>query len=80
MLSSQRTLVTVPAVGRCAVAALSVAAAILPAVARSDVLFAAVEGSNQIGEYTTSGATLNASLITGLSGPIRIAVLGRICL
>ncbi len=30
--------------------------------------------SNTVGEYTTSGATVNASLITGLNVPIGIAV------
>jgi hypothetical protein len=30
--------------------------------------------NNTIGEYTTSGATVNASLVSGLSAPIGIAV------
>ena len=39
-------------------------------------LFIANYNTNSIGEYTTSGATVNASLITGLSGPVGIAVSG----
>ena len=38
-------------------------------------------GNGTIGEYTTSGATVNASLITGLNRPMGIAVFGSgICL
>ena len=33
-----------------------------------------VSGSNTVGDYTTSGATVNASLITGLNAPLGIAV------
>jgi len=33
-------------------------------------------GEDTIGEYTTSGATVNASLISGLTGPDGIAVSG----
>ncbi len=32
--------------------------------------------SNTIGEYTTTGAVVNASLITGLNAPTAIAVSG----
>jgi DNA-binding beta-propeller fold protein YncE len=39
-------------------------------------LFVTNQGNGTIGEYTTSGATVNASLITGLSGPGGIAVSG----
>jgi hypothetical protein len=35
-----------------------------------------VPGTGSIGEYTTSGATINASLITGLNSPDGIAVSG----
>jgi len=45
------------------------------AVSGSD-LFVANYGANSIGEYTTSGATVNASLISGLSGPIGVAIYG----
>jgi len=31
-------------------------------------------GAGTIGEYTPSGATVNASLVSGLSGPVGIAV------
>ena len=32
---------------------------------------------NSIAEYTTSGATVNASLFTGLPGPVGIAISGN---
>jgi hypothetical protein len=35
-----------------------------------------VAGSGSIGEYTTSGATVNAALVSGLNYPRQIAVLG----
>ena len=37
-------------------------------------LFVANSGAGTIGEYTTSGATVNASLISGLDTPLFIAV------
>lgn len=43
---------------------------------RADTIFVANHGTGTIGEYTTSGATVNASLISGLSGPGSIAVSG----
>ena len=69
---------TVPATGRCAVAIFSVAAAVLAmqATARGDTIFETNYGNKTIGAYTTSGATVNASLITGLNGPVGIAVSG----
>jgi hypothetical protein len=33
-------------------------------------------GAGTIGEYTTSGATVNAALISGLNGPFGLAVDG----
>jgi hypothetical protein len=39
-------------------------------------LFAANSLSNSISEYTTSGGTVNASLVTGLNAPYGIAVYG----
>jgi hypothetical protein len=39
-------------------------------------LFVANEGNGTIGEYSTSGETLNASLVTGLASPCGIAVYG----
>jgi hypothetical protein len=72
MHSVQRTLATVLLPGRCAAAILSVAVAIsaIPTIARADTIFEDEQGShNRIGAYSTSGATVNASLITGLSGP-----------
>src|SRR5271154_5970011 len=44
--------------------------------ARADQVFVANFGGNTIGEYTTSGATVNASLISGLNSPGGIAVSG----
>jgi hypothetical protein len=64
--------------GRCAVAILSVAAAFLamPATARGDTLFVGNNTGGTIGEYTTSGAPVNASLISGLTALNHIAVSG----
>jgi PEP-CTERM motif len=42
--------------------------------ARADLIFAA--GLSRVGEYTTSGATVNSALISGLSFPVGIAVSG----
>jgi len=39
-------------------------------------LFVSNWGDNSVGEYTTSGETVNASLITGLSGAFGLAVAG----
>ena len=39
-------------------------------------LFVVNEGSNTIGEYTTSGLPVNPALISGLSTPFGIAVSG----
>ena len=39
-------------------------------------LFVANDGAGTIGEYTTAGATVNASLISGLASPVGIAVDG----
>jgi hypothetical protein len=42
----------------------------------ADGIFVTNYGANTIGEYTTAGATVNASLISGLNGPVGIAVSG----
>jgi len=78
MRSLHRTQVTLPAAGRSAVAILFVGAAMLamPAIARGDTLFETNSNSGTIGEYTTSGATVNASLVSGLTGPAGVAVSG----
>src|ERR1017187_1279308 len=44
--------------------------------ARGQDIFVANVASGTIGEYTTSGATVNASLVSGLSNPSGIAVSG----
>ena len=44
--------------------------------ARGDIIFVTNAGNGTVGEYTTSGATVNASLISGLSIPQGIAVSG----
>ena len=44
--------------------------------ARADTIFVGNYSTGTIGEYTTSGATVNASLISGLSVPEGIAVSG----
>jgi hypothetical protein len=40
-------------------------------------VFVASYGNGTIGEYTTSGATVNASLISGLNHPNGIAIIGN---
>src|SRR5437764_1490591 len=45
-------------------------------VARAGTIFVASFLTGTIGEYTTSGATVNAALITGLNGPQEILVSG----
>jgi len=78
MGSLRRALATVFAARRGAVAILSVATAVvsLPATASGDNIFVANAGASTVGEYTTSGTTVNASLISGLDGPGAIAVSG----
>jgi hypothetical protein len=44
--------------------------------AQGSDIFVTNENNDTVGEYTTSGTTVNASLITGLSSPIAIAVSG----
>src|SRR6478672_7305137 len=44
--------------------------------ARADQIFVANISIGTIGEYTTSGATVNPALISGLSFPVGIAVSG----
>src|SRR5947209_13535320 len=43
---------------------------------RADQIFATNTFIGTIGEYTTSGVTVNPALISGLSGPLGIAVSG----
>ena len=47
------------------------------AVSGSDLFVTNSDLPNTVGEYTTSGATLNASLITGLNGPSGIVVIAN---
>src|SRR5690242_6127196 len=47
--------------------------AVMAANARSEEIFVVNEPST-IGKYTTSGVTVNASLVSGLHNPIGIAV------
>ncbi len=52
-----------------------VALALAPlSAARGGDIYVANSGIGTIGEYTTSGAVENASLISGLSNPVGIAV------
>jgi len=83
MRRMHHTLAILPAAFRCAVAILFAAAEILtvPETTRGGTLFETNyagdgSGSGTIGEYTTSGTPVNASLITGLTGPSGIAVSG----
>ena len=47
---------------------------IIPAKARADNIFVTNNENGTVGEYTTSGATVNPALITGLSAPSGIVV------
>ena len=78
MHSLWRAFATVRIPGRCTFAILSIALATLavPATSRSDTLFVSNASLGTIGEYDSSGATVNASLITGLKSPTGIAVSG----
>src|ERR1700689_458131 len=52
-------------------------ASLSPGAARAgDTIFVANNNDGTIGAYTTSGATVNAALISGLHGPVGIAVSG----
>jgi hypothetical protein len=44
--------------------------------ARADLIYVTNAGNGMIGEYTTAGAAVNPALLTGLSSPYGIAVLG----
>jgi len=44
--------------------------------AEAQLIFVTNSSSGKIGEYTTSGAVVNASLVSGLNGPTGIAVSG----
>jgi hypothetical protein len=46
------------------------------AVSAAGPIFVTNEGSNTIGQYTTGGATVNPSLVTGLDAPESVAVSG----
>ena len=50
--------------------------ALLAGTARGQ-LFVASDSSGTIGEYTTSGTTVNGSLISGLHDPFSLGVLGN---
>ena len=52
-------------------------ASLSPGAARAgDTIFVANNTDGTIGAYTTSGATVNAALISGLHAPVGIAVSG----
>ncbi len=55
---------------------LSVGAALSSATARGQNIYVANQGNGTIGKYTTSGGTVNASLVSGLSGPAYLALSG----
>ena len=54
----------------------SVGVAFMAATARGDVFFVVNGGNNTIGEYDTLGATVNASLVSGLGVPQAITTSG----
>lgn len=55
--------------------ALAAGTIISPANARGDI-YVANYGGTTIGEYTNTGATVNASLISGLNHPVGLALSG----
>lgn len=59
----------------CGLAVLAGAAALPSLAARGDI-FVTDFGSNSIGAYTNSGATVNTALVSGLAGPVGIAISG----
>ena len=62
--------------GLVGVVAFLLGSALASPVRAQDTILVANNGSGTIGAYTTSGATINASLISGLKGPESIAVSG----
>ncbi len=48
--------------------------------ARAGTILVSNNSSGTVGAYTTSGATVNASLITGLSNPGSLTLSGSTCL
>lgn len=56
--------------------ALAVATALWASPATAGEIFVVNSSNGTIGEYTTSGATINASLISGLNSPFDVAVSG----
>src|SRR5438477_89362 len=54
----------------------SAALCMIPAASPGGQIFVVNDGNGTIGEYTTSGATVNAALITGLNFPTGIALSG----
>jgi MYXO-CTERM domain-containing protein len=49
---------------------------VLPRTTRADTIFVNNFSSGTLGEYTTSGATINSSLISGLTDPFGLALSG----
>jgi len=49
---------------------------LIPVTARAGLIFVTNTTGNTIGEYTDSGVPVNPSLITGLHGPVGIAISG----
>jgi hypothetical protein len=47
----------------------------ISSITRGEEIFVA-EGTGRVGAYTTTGATVNANLVTGLSSPLAIAAAG----
>ena len=58
-----------------AIASLMATALVLSsATARGDYIYVTNSGNGTIGKYTTSGGTVNASLVSGLNQPYGIAI------
>jgi len=56
--------------------AVSAGTSLVPRAARADLIFETNYANGTVGEYTTSGATVNASLVTGLQGSFGVVTDG----
>ncbi len=57
--------------------ALALTCSLAATLKAQNVLYVANYANNTIGEYTDSGSSVNASLITGLDGPVGLAISGN---
>ena len=71
------SLVTLPRAGSVLVSVATALLASVPAPARSDNIYIATPLNSAVGEFTTSGATVNAMLVPGQSIPYDVEVVGN---